>query len=1099
MKKHKNLKTVLYSSLVLGAVVVAFNANTAGASAATNSNQQRWGQAQLFDAAAATDTPAKEVAAVFATDGDATTYQTSDTAVNSATVDQLTAAVKAASDANDSDGATKALKDLDAYYLAVGDNALDAQGTIPIDEAHFPDSIFRAFVATIAQQATGKDVKVLTPDTLKMFGQLDLTNLHFDNLTGIQYFKAIQKLTLNGNNVGDLSILKDNPILGELYAHDMGPELATADVSELPILYKAQFGSLGATSISDDADNIDLKAEDVTVTRDQNLKKIVTNSTLDELGVVFSDSLTTIDTSQSSHLTTLQLSHNGGLKNLDVTKNPELQLLTIRDSSAIEKLDLSNNTSLTNLTIAMTPPDSADKNSQVTLKDVTLPDAKKLSLLDLENLSITADQLAKGLETYTELDSLVLQNTGLKTVDLSNNPGLTVAVLANNQLTDIAGLAKLQNLDSLFVGSNQLTSLDLSKNPRVARVNAADNQLKTLKVAPQSTANGGQKISYLDVRNNKLDEASFNSTLAQLSGLTTLLASDNNLTHVDLAKNIYLSNIDLSNNHLRTLDMSTNVSNNRSGANISGQTVADQAFYAQKDAQGATKYYFNLKQFLNEASTEDLAQYATVPAQIDWKLDPTTGVAVYQGTGQPTDIEYTYNVGAMLTMPVHVDLQADPTVAAYHVDFAATDSKTTVTAKTVDLSSTDDGVLTADQVPAYKVNDANYHFVGWEDATGQAIKLNQAGQIIGSKTLYAVVAPNAYTISFDTAGGTKLADTQAKTASGSKTSTYTLPAGPTKADFSFTGWEDDRGNTYKAGDTVKLTADTKFTAQYQANGATAVKLAVAVTSNKATDTGATLTGTATAGASLAVVDQYGVTVATGTADSKGAFTLTAKGVVAGDTLTVTATKTATATQTYTTATANKVVAAEQVAVSVPKTTPKTPAPAKKKVATSLKLDKAYTANKYVTGKTEAKAQVTVTTKAGKVLGKVKAATNGKFKVKLKTTKAQTVYVSVKAIDTKTTTKNTTKKALKVTKSPAPKRSTLKVTKKTFTGKTTQGATVKLYNAKGKVVAQKHVTTKNGKFSIKLKQTYKKGTKFTVKVQNDHAHGFAKAQTSFKAK
>lgn len=1096
MKKHKNLKTVLYSSLVLGAVVVAFNTNTASASAATTTTPARWGQAKQFDAAAATDTPAKDVTAAVGT-STTTGSDTTDTSVNSATVESLTAAVKAASDAKDADGASAALQQLDAYYAKVGDNALDKQGTVAINATNFPDAVFRAFVLTIAQQATGKNVTELTPDTLKLFGQLDLSDLHFENIQGIEYFKALQKLTLDGNDISDLAVLQDNPILGELYAKDMGSDLKVADLTKFPILYKGQFGSRGATAVSDTADNIDLQDGDVTFARDKTLQKIITNPTLDSLQVAFSDALTTVDTSASAHLTDLGLLHNSGLKDVDVTANPDLQSLAIRDSSDIQKLDLSKNTQLKTLGISMTLPADAAKG-QVVLKDFTLPDAPALDSLDLANVAVDSATLDKVLQDYPVLSTVALQGLGLATLDLSHNPELTIAVLNGNQLTELQGLDKLPYLEAVALSDNQFTSLDFTKNTRLTRVNAASNKLKSLSFAPQTTANNVQKLSYLDVSHNELDEASFNTTLNKLTGLNTLLAAGNGLTHIDLSKNVYLGNVDFSDNKLRTLDMSTNVSSSRNAANIFGQTITDQAFYSQKDAKGDTKYYFNLKAFLDEDSKEDLAQYATVPSEVGWKLDTTTGVAVYQGEGKPTDIEYNYAVGAMLTLPVHVDLQAAATVASYQVNFSTPDGKATVTNKPVTLTSSDDGVLKAADVPTYTVNDANYHFVGWEDATGQAVKLDQTGQVFGSKTLYAVVAPNAYTVSFDTVGGTKLADAQAKTAAGSKTSTYTLPAGPKKANFTFTGWADDRGNEYAAGDTVKLSADTKFTAQYKAVGATTVSLTVAVKTNIATATGATVTGTATAGANLAVVDQYGVTVATGSADSKGAFTLNAKGVVSGDTLSVTATKPATAATTYTSATAKSAVKAAVGTHDVVVTEPAivTGAPAKKAPAkaTSLKLDKAYAANKYVTGQTTAKAKVTVTNKAGKVLGRATANAKGKFTVKLKTAKVQTVTVSA------TATNKTAKKAtLKVKKSPAPKRSSLKLKQKTLTGQTTQGATVKVYNAKGKLVAKKHVTAKTGKFTLKLKKAYKKGTKFTIKVQNDHAHGFAKAQKSLKAK
>ncbi|MCR5338203.1 MAG: leucine-rich repeat protein [Lachnospiraceae bacterium] len=119
-----------------------------------------------------------------------------------------------------------------------------------------------------------------------------------------------------------------------------------------------------------------------------------------------------------------------------------------------------------------------------------------------------------------------------------------------------------------------------------------------------------------------------------------------------------------------------------------------------------------------------------------------------------------------------------------------------------------------------------YTFTGWSGGTSSGTYLTA-----GNTTVTAGWKANEYTLSFNTDGGSAVADIKA---------TYDkdviLPEGPSKKDYVFAGWSDGV-NTYKAGDTVKnLTAEASgkvtfkalwvastFTVHFDSNGGAQVK------------------------------------------------------------------------------------------------------------------------------------------------------------------------------------------------------------------------------------------------------------------------------------
>ena len=105
---------------------------------------------------------------------------------------------------------------------------------------------------------------------------------------------------------------------------------------------------------------------------------------------------------------------------------------------------------------------------------------------------------------------------------------------------------------------------------------------------------------------------------------------------------------------------------------------------------------------------------------------------------------------------------------------------------------------------------AGYHFVNWLDENGNPITAIKVGAT-GDRHLTADWQANDYTITFDSAGGSKVPD-----------ETYTIKTGadqfatPTKTGYQFVNWLDENGNPITA-IKVGTTGDRHLTADWQAN------------------------------------------------------------------------------------------------------------------------------------------------------------------------------------------------------------------------------------------------------------------------------------------
>ena len=230
--------------------------------------------------------------------------------------------------------------------------------------------------------------------------------------------------------------------------------------------------------------------------------------------------------------------------------------------AAVTELDLSNKgltdlggieyfTGLTNLNL---------QDNALTALDVTKN--VNLTSLNLQGNALTALDVTKNVN----LTNLNLRNNALTALDVTKNTALTDLDCTGNQLTaiDVSNNTELVNLN---LQNNRLTALDVSKNTKLQFLNCNNSSIGTLDVS-KNTELLNLSCTYcgltnLDVSaNTKLQGLScYNNTLTELdvSGLTELnqlQCSNNRLAELDLSANTKLTWINCDNNRFAELDIS---------------------------------------------------------------------------------------------------------------------------------------------------------------------------------------------------------------------------------------------------------------------------------------------------------------------------------------------------------------------------------------------------------------------------------------------------------------------------------------------------------------------------------------------------------------
>ena len=457
----------------------------------------------------------------------------------------------------------------------------------PDDIVNIPDVNFKAALLINSSLNTTDDGEITYGEAEAFTGTIDVNNQNIDDLTGIEAFVNLTRLSIWSNNLTSLDVSNNTKLT---YLHAGYNSIGSLDMTYNSALtdFRCQSNNLSSIDVS-------MLAElDIFICGNNNLTTLdVSNNT--KLSTQFScdgNQLTSLDLSnnplikrlyvQNNDITSLDLSNHPNLDDVYLINN-ELTELDMRNggNEGVNTFNVTGNTNLTCISVDNPKytaanwtdiPVGAEFKFSCDPNDiVNIPDANfKAELLADGSINTTDDGEitygeataftgtlqavaanitdVTGLEAFenvigiylsgnpslsnidlsynTALEHLEFSNCNVSTIDLSNNTSLRILRGYDNNLTSL-DVSLLADLTELSIRGNNLTSIDVSSNPDLQNLYIHSND-----------------ISSLDVTNNTL--------------LTTLLCDNNNIGVIDLSNNPNLQELRANGNSLVSIDVSSN-------------------------------------------------------------------------------------------------------------------------------------------------------------------------------------------------------------------------------------------------------------------------------------------------------------------------------------------------------------------------------------------------------------------------------------------------------------------------------------------------------------------------------------------------------------
>ncbi len=445
-----------------------------------------------------------------------------------------------------------------------------------------PDANFEAALHTLGYDDIAGDGQVPTP-LISGITSLDVSNEGISDLTGINDFVALETLRLQYNNLTSLDV-SNLSALRVLWAAN-GNIFTTIDVSNNTALEDFRLRQFRGTTV--DLSNNTALTRFACTSCDILTLDTSANTNLSFLDLWDSD-ITSLDVRSNSNLATLDVAYTD-ITSLDLSSNTALTNLIANDMNSLSSLNVKNgantsistfNTSNTSIpcilvddvaysTTNWTNIDGATTFSSLYCDYTAIPDSnfeaalntlgyddiagdnqvptaliEVVTSLDVNN-QVIAD--LTGIQDFTALTDLNVDNNGLTALDLSNNVNLQVLVADNNNITalDLTSNTALTDLDIRF---NQLTTLDVSQNILLTDLNLRQNPLTSIDLSNNVNL---QELNLIETGLSALD-------ITNNTNLTHAYIRNNAFTSIDLSQNLLLEVLNLLDNDLTSIDTFTN-------------------------------------------------------------------------------------------------------------------------------------------------------------------------------------------------------------------------------------------------------------------------------------------------------------------------------------------------------------------------------------------------------------------------------------------------------------------------------------------------------------------------------------------------------------
>ncbi|MBQ7220301.1 MAG: leucine-rich repeat domain-containing protein [Synergistaceae bacterium] len=213
---------------------------------------------------------------------------------------------------------------------------VSAWGDVAINEANFPDAVFREYVSSSIDKNPSDGM--LSDEEIADTTNIDVDSKNISSLKGIEYFTSLQSLACDYNRIISLD-MSSNSQLQLLYC--AGNQLTELDTSSNPRLqrlycYHNQLAALDPSS--------NPRLQELLCYNNQLTGLNVSNNLSLEYMDCSGNQLTSLDVSTNSQLGDLRCARNN-LTALDISSNSQLRRLYC-DENNLTTLDLSSNTKL---------------------------------------------------------------------------------------------------------------------------------------------------------------------------------------------------------------------------------------------------------------------------------------------------------------------------------------------------------------------------------------------------------------------------------------------------------------------------------------------------------------------------------------------------------------------------------------------------------------------------------------------------------------------------------------------------------------------------------------------------------------------------------
>ena len=383
-------------------------------------------------------------------------------------------------------------------YAGTEPQADAVKGDVTIDQAHFPDKVFRSIVsADYDTDGNG----TLSAEEICQVTQIRVEGKGIASLEGVEVFTELLALSCNDNRLTSLDIRQNSKLQ---YLNCGKNQLTSLKANDCPYLHNITCYENQLTSLN--------------VSNDSSLQYLIS----------YGNPLTSLNMSGCTTFPRLEY-NDKQLKHLNMSGCTALSELVCRNNR-LTYLDVTGCTALNNLICL---------NNR--LKSLNVSDCTALGNLNCSDNRLTS--LNPG--NCTALVSLYCEGNQLERLDVSRNTRLVTLHCHDNRLKRL-DVSKNKALEEFYCNGNRLTSLNVSGKTALQYLNCSHNRLTSLKVS------GCTALTDLNCGNNQLTRLNIRRTPL----LWTIYCSNNKLTKLYLPKGSELYSVDCSNNRLSSLNVS---------------------------------------------------------------------------------------------------------------------------------------------------------------------------------------------------------------------------------------------------------------------------------------------------------------------------------------------------------------------------------------------------------------------------------------------------------------------------------------------------------------------------------------------------------------